>query len=458
MQITLENIGQIKKAEIDLNKDLIVLCGANNTGKTYLAYSIYGLYNSIEPFGVENSIKGVKKILNTIFEVGSLDINILDIFLTEKKDILGLLSKKYIDYLPTVFASAKDFFRESQINIDIDNKSIEKYIIEGEEKNIIGFGSSIVIQLQKEKNSKILNVTLIKENTDSKFPSEIILEIINEKILGLILGFFFNKVHIEPAERLATNIFSKELSEKRQRILEDISQMDKVRGKYEFIENIIKTSRYSLPIKDNLIFTERLDIYQKEKSPLSYLADEIEKNILMGKMKLTKTGDVQFNPSKSKLNLGIHLTASIVKSLASLVFYCRHLAKPNDFIIIDEPELNLHPDNQRKVARVIAQMVNAGIKVMISTHSDYIIRELNNLMMLNVENNEREVNKILKKYGYKENQKLDYTKVGAYLFTTNEVKPMEVTNTGFEVESIDNEINLLNESSREIFFTLHENE
>lgn len=59
------------------------------------------------------------------------------------------------------------------------------------------------------------------------------------------------------------------------------------------------------------------------------------------------------------------------------------LQKKNDLLIIDEPELNLHPENQRKVARLFARLVNCGIKVFITTHSDYIIKEINTLIMLN---------------------------------------------------------------------------
>lgn len=50
--------------------------------------------------------------------------------------------------------------------------------------------------------------------------------------------------------------------------------------------------------------------------------------------------------------------------------------------MVDEPELNLHPENQRKVARLLAALVNFGIKVFITTHSDYILKELNTLIML----------------------------------------------------------------------------
>ena len=50
--------------------------------------------------------------------------------------------------------------------------------------------------------------------------------------------------------------------------------------------------------------------------------------------------------------------------------------------MIDEPELNLHPKNQRALARLVVRLVNAGVKVFITTHSDYLVKELNTLIML----------------------------------------------------------------------------
>ena len=77
------------------------------------------------------------------------------------------------------------------------------------------------------------------------------------------------------------------------------------------------------------------------------------------------------------------MSSSSVKTLSGLVVYLRHIAKKGDVLIIDEPEMNLHPDNQRRLARIFARMINNGLRLIISTHSDYIIRELNNLIMLN---------------------------------------------------------------------------
>ena len=51
--------------------------------------------------------------------------------------------------------------------------------------------------------------------------------------------------------------------------------------------------------------------------------------------------------------------------------------------MVDEPELNLHPENQRRMARLFARLVNVGVKVFVTTHSDYIVKELNTLILLN---------------------------------------------------------------------------
>ena len=43
MKIDIKELGYVKNVQLDLDKDLTILCGPNNTGKTYVAYAIYGL-------------------------------------------------------------------------------------------------------------------------------------------------------------------------------------------------------------------------------------------------------------------------------------------------------------------------------------------------------------------------------------------------------------------------------
>ena len=74
------------------------------------------------------------------------------------------------------------------------------------------------------------------------------------------------------------------------------------------------------------------------------------------------------------------IVSSMVKELAPLVLCLRYLVKPNDLLIIDEPEMNLHPAAQVEIAEFLAMLVNAGLHVLITTHSPYIVDHLANLM------------------------------------------------------------------------------
>ena len=43
MRIRLKNLGILKHAEFSLG-DLTIICGENNTGKTYATYALYGFF------------------------------------------------------------------------------------------------------------------------------------------------------------------------------------------------------------------------------------------------------------------------------------------------------------------------------------------------------------------------------------------------------------------------------
>ena len=45
MKFHFENLGLLDKAELEL-ADLTIICGENNTGKTYATYAIYGFLRS----------------------------------------------------------------------------------------------------------------------------------------------------------------------------------------------------------------------------------------------------------------------------------------------------------------------------------------------------------------------------------------------------------------------------
>lgn len=70
MKITIENIGVFKYAEYEL-ADLTIICGKNNTGKTYATYALYGF---IDFFRRGYNIKVSNAYISTLFEKGTLSL------------------------------------------------------------------------------------------------------------------------------------------------------------------------------------------------------------------------------------------------------------------------------------------------------------------------------------------------------------------------------------------------
>jgi ABC-type multidrug transport system ATPase subunit len=156
-------------------------------------------------------------------------------------------------------------------------------------------------------------------------------------------------------------------------------------------------------------------------------------------------------------------SSSAVRSLLDLGFYLRHEAKPGDLLMIDEPELNLHPENQRRVARLLARLVNLGIKVFITTHSDYIIKELNTLIMLN--HNKPHLKRIAEVEGYQQTELLNADQIKVYIAEkalvlldgkTRKTKCQTLTpadidpEMGIEARSFDKTIDTMNRIQEEI--------
>lgn len=128
---------------------------------------------------------------------------------------------------------------------------------------------------------------------------------------------------------------------------------------------------------------------------------------------ITNNDELYYIPKGKKLRLSMDESSSAVRSLLDIGFYLRHEARIGDLLIVDEPELNLHPENQRRIAKLFARLINIGIKVFITTHSDYIIKEVNTLIMLN--HNKPHLKQIAAEEGYRQEELLSANQVKVYI-------------------------------------------
>ena len=461
-----EKIGAVDKCEIDLSKKLIIFTGPNNTGKTYIAHAIYGLfkkqYRVIFPHKLRSKILSIIPINEGRFDLLGLLLN---------KEYHYEIAKAYTETLPLVFASTKDNFKDSLITISETEDYIIKNVLDREVNTTLNFQNS-KIHITKAKGSTFLEFLLVestdekeikankKEEIFDKFPTRIILDVINEIAMDIVLPNIF----IAPAERMAINIFNKELSVQRNVLLDKLLELgaagnNKIDDPFDIINR--RATRYPMPIRDSLEIADDISNFKKKSSQFSFLADELEKSILDGRIEITRDGDVEYRPNKNKSQrLSMHLTASMVKSLSNLVIYFRHLAKKGDYIIIDEPEINLHPDNQILLTRWIGKVIKNGFKVIITTHSDYILNEFNVHILLSKYKDRKKL-----PFGYTNENIIMPDEVGVYLFKydntksrKSKVQKLNVTEEGFEIETIDEVINSLNKKIQTLHFETLEDE
>ena len=110
------------------------------------------------------------------------------------------------------------------------------------------------------------------------------------------------------------------------------------------------------------------------------LASRVEETVLKGDVNIDVSNanypHFLYKPSGWKAKLPLMRSSSMVSDLAPMVLYLRHLVRPGDVLIIEEPESHLHPAMQIEVIRRLAEMVRSGIHVIVTTHSEWVLDEL----------------------------------------------------------------------------------
>lgn len=455
MEINIKELGAIKEGTIDLSKKLNVFCGPNGTGKTYTAYVIYGLLKSqIHVSTDEVFAKELieKKKVNYPINFESLikyRQNIIENFKDEFDSLFGIGE----DFV-------KQYFEKTEISFGETNEEFSQQILACEIQTTISI-RKIDIEIRKAKGADFL-VLEIQEKAISNKDADVLQFVLSSSILSILAVYPIGSTYILPVERNSIFTFSKELSISKQEAVDHFHAMTGKNKIDRFDLLFKKTTRYPLPIKDGLMIADDLAEIKKSTSKFFDFASQIENELLHGKVQITNEGEIQFKSDKApKKNLPIHMTASIIKSLSSLVVYLKHLAQKNDLIIIDEPEINLHPDNQIVLTKLFARLINKGFRLLISTHSDYVVRELNNLIMLS--SDKPEIKSFMNKYGYKEDEFLNKEDIAVHYFNypskpkNNKqvtIEPLVIYDTGFDIPSVDITIEQQNKIAEELFYTL----
>jgi len=406
MKIKIKHLGPIRQAEF-IPGDMTLICGGNNTGKTYATYALFGfldVWRRMLKIRIEN------KIIDTLLGNGVVRID-LKHYLNKAGDILQQGCQNYTQILPKVFSASEGYFKETQFQAfpDIRNLSVSTAF-----ERKIQTANAELFSLSKPEDSMELVVSLLTDKEKIQFPTDVLKEIIADVVNEIIFGQFFPKPFIASAERTGVAIFRKELNFARNRLLKEISQDDKNIDPMKLLFNVYQD--YALPVESNVEFIRQLETIVKKRSFISEKHPDVLNDfsdIIGGKYSVTPNDELYFYPKGKRIRLTMDESSSAVRSLLDIGFYLRHIARQGDLLMVDEPELNLHPENQCRIARLFARLVNSGIKVFITTHSDYIVKELNTLIMLN--HDKPYLKQIAQEEGYKENELISADKIKVYI-------------------------------------------
>ena len=482
MKLIIKNLGPIKNntQAIDLSKDFFILVGRNNSGKSYVAQLLWAIFNQdmIHKFARMN----VEIIDNKIVE------NINNVEVTP--ELLAGILNRYSAFLQEetkkeIFNIGKNSQILNNIVIRFDHK-----ISELREQEIKSSVNIVNIQYEEENTFKYIEVKKDKGDLIYKFeenklpdtikeiiPKKYLDDVVDQKkfvLIAIIITTMLKHKHetfFLPASRIFFPTFYRyiyEVDRKRReqdiKKLVDLLENPRKKGKIKLsdLEELGFKRKYTEPM--NKVFEKLFSLNLEENIEGNYinLVQQLQE-ILGGEIKLISVEGIGLTEFYFKIDsvdepLPMYLASSSVNQLTTLYLYLKYWAlEKNNFLMIDEPEVNLHPENQIKLINILIQFIQneTGNKVLITTHSSMLANAINNYIYLDILKNKHGVNvkKII------EENKLKYVdssisisqdKVGVYFFTGDRIIDYESSDDGIyfmnfrEVENnLDNSLRIL---------------
>lgn len=397
MQIEIKNFGPIDFFEFDLDKDFIVTYGNNNIGKSYAMQVVYLLMKvflqadalelkEIPMHYLLLRTTGLKKIRKKVERVRSTkDYTEEDVTEDIKKEITRLMTQIY---MPDFMNSCKNTFGNSELLLE-NNPSI---IIKAHESKVeIDLQKKIINYSNKNKHIILNNSTIASYQPNiSKGASYIevseednfALYCISRRIVQSVNNWSkevrsqFEKVYYLPASRSGIYAGMSAFGA----IVAELSQnRANVTRKIEF-------PGISEPISD--YFIQLSNINRKESRKFALYCEEIEDRILKGRVTFdSTTNSLVYQPNNVEAHYEMTEVSSMVSEISPIVAFLKYILPSEkktgakSILFIEEPEAHLHPNNQLELIRIFAELIELDVKLVVSSHSNYVFNQLNNLVL-----------------------------------------------------------------------------
>lgn len=464
MKLIVKNLGAIKEGTIDLSKRVYLFVGYNNSGKTYMSKLIFKIFR--------------QETLNKFFKSEEYQELAKTIHFLEDKSIE--LSEQLVNDI------LKNFAIYLEKDIDFATPNIEFTFLSEKDKkqfftsaftqtNGIGFGNGNrydIYTFNKEKKSNLIQYIdndffkNLPPDIYEEFPKKKIEEVYNnrikeselkENLIALLLEKLFDMRNLTSYFFAADRIFYLKNNDwaanKKIQQLNEISKTLREKHKKENLflpEELLLLSEQNYTEAEDILLTEiyklEQDIKNGEEKSNDYYVNLLHKfnTILGGKIihELVVLGAIKAvrwkflfeDLNKKEMRLELPKVSSAVNQLSTLSLYLEYFAKDKqNFLFIDEPEENLHPENQIKFLNLLLEFASMNEnRLLMTTHSPLLAEHLNNYLgiaYLKDKNINANQNGIVSK-----DVNFDLDTIGVYFFGNNRIAPYKFKEYGVAFE------------------------
>ncbi len=385
INILVENFGPIEKADIDL-RPLTIFVGESNTGKTYLATLIYALERAFE--GISR-VPIPESIILLLRQSRFRHKEGLDDETYEMLTKLNTLDRVFIyaDLPKWICMQVLKIINDSDV---VTNQLKENYNLKSITdirrftKNDMSVSLEVYDNNQSFWNYKLQNSESCTQ-IDGHVNPELVIKSSQQDVdnnmdleeFGALLRFpkysesnsYFlpaSQIGIMETHGLITSSLVDRATDINMEHTSDKSTLTRILA--DFLKHIINYENHKTP-----------------SSEIVEIAKELENEVLRGEIKVLRPAgigypQILYQPLNTEHALRMSQSSSMVTGLAPLVLFLRGVVKPGDTLIIEEPESHLHPKAQTHVAITLARLVRAGVRVIITTHSDWLLEQVGNLV------------------------------------------------------------------------------
>ena len=470
MKLTVKNFGPIREAKNIEIKPMTVFVGPSNTGKSYLAMLIYSIMKTLgdsdSHWMLMNKKADELKIFD-MFEKGSVDTSVEEIekyFLAWAKSISMFWKKEFVycfgeegvnilkDGEKNEKLSIKISDAENQIVLDMFSPGKSKLTVREKAKLYKSITADLSEALQPVRNGDSFD----RKNDMHRYPMlRIYPEIfINHFSTSLSAGNNGRNIraasHYLPAVRGGImqshrTLVSALIGLAPRAGLRKTSPVPLFSGVLsDFMQKLIDIGRTEYFSRSAYDLSSRRS---KDRKRIIEIRNDMEQKILHGKIKVKRSQadypDFRYviESDKKAHDLPLMSASSMVSELAPVSLFIRYYVSEGDLLIIEEPEAHLHPAAQRDITNILVQLVNAGVTVLITTHSDNVIEQIGNYVIASKA--EKKIN----------GQALEEKNISAYLFN----RPKGKSHKGTRVKKIlfDPEYGILTEDHLDVSSSLY---